>query len=324
MKLTRSLVLSAFVTAWTCFTCAVKAGPIENAQKPTLPTGFAGEGSPQSILRPHFGLRAGSPPAGSTGSITPLIGYTGGSVIQNPVVYVIWYGNWNSSNGSDTPGGQQIVRDFLNSLGGSHYFDINQTYSTNAYSITGNLVFGGECSDTGSVGLSLSDAAIFTIVNNALNNTTNGLPYNPNGIYLVLTSSFDVTKSGFCTSYCGWHTSRSSSKGLARYSWVGNANKCLANCSVQYSKSPNGNPGVDAMISIIAHELCEATTDPDPFRSWADANNAENADKCAWTFGSTSVTPSGAYYNVTLGGRNYLLQRNLIRNPNGNTYCVLQ
>ena len=39
------------------------------------------------------------------------------------------------------------------------------------------------------------------------------------------------------------------------------------------------------MASIIAHELEEAATDPD-LNAWYDRRGDENADKCAWTFGT--------------------------------------
>jgi hypothetical protein len=80
--------------------------------------------------------------------------------------------------------------------------------------------------------------------------------------------------------------------------------------------SPNGNAGVDGMTSVIAHELEEANTDPD-LNAWYDGSGAENADKCAWTFGSAqTLLPSGAYYNQTLGLHNYLIQRNLDASDN--------
>ena len=48
------------------------------------------------------------------------------------------------------------------------------------------------------------------------------------------------------------------------------------------------------MASIIAHELEEATTDPDPLSGWADSTGAENADKCAWTFGASPLKLGGS------------------------------
>jgi hypothetical protein len=51
--------------------------------------------------------------------------------------------------------------------------------------------------------------------------------------------------------------------------------------------------------------------------AWFSPKGAEDADMCAWTFGSSQARlPSGAYYNMTLNGistptRNYLIQREL-------------
>src|SRR4029077_10226973 len=70
-------------------------------------------GPPQIIshkTNPH--MERGNPPAGSIGSMTPVITNHGGPVMGSPNVYLIWYGNWNQSNGSDTAAGQAIVRDF--------------------------------------------------------------------------------------------------------------------------------------------------------------------------------------------------------------------
>ena len=55
------------------------------------------------------------------------------------------------------------------------------------------------------------------------------------------------------------------------------------------------------MASIIAHELEEAVTDPD-LNAWYDSRGYENADKCAWTFGTTYTAANGAEANMTLGG----------------------
>jgi hypothetical protein len=45
----------------------------------------------------------GAPTAGSTAQMTPVIKYNGGPVMGAPNVYIIWYGNWNQTNGSATP-----------------------------------------------------------------------------------------------------------------------------------------------------------------------------------------------------------------------------
>ena len=90
--------------------------------------------------------------------------------------------------------------------------------------------------------------------------------------------------------------------------------------AVAQAISPNGNAGVDGMISVLAHELEETNTDPNPTSGWLDNTGAENADKCAWTYGQLlTLAPYGFYYNMTLPTksqptRNYLVQRNLAAN----------
>jgi hypothetical protein len=246
---------------------------------------------------------------GGTGTVTPAITHHGGPVMAGTVnAYVIWYGNWNQTNGSDNPAGQQIVRDFLNNIGGSAYFNLNQTYSIAGQNITGAVSLGGETTDTGSRGTRLRDNDIQTIVTAKI--SSGALPYDANGVYFVLTSSNVSEQSGFCTRYCGWHTAATPSVGHIKYSFVGNANRCLSSCAAQ-SVGPNGNAGVDGMISVIVHELEEAVSDPD-LNAWYDSGGAENADKCAWTFGHAQYqTANGAWANVHLGSRDYLIQRNL-------------
>lgn len=261
---------------------------------------------------------------GGTGKLSAIT-YHGGALINTPTVYIIWYGNWNQGNGSDTPAGQQIVRDFVNAIGGSPYFNINSSYSTNGYNITGGVNNGGEASDAYSRGTRLRDSDILTIVNAKI--AASQLPYNANGVYFVLSSSDVNEQSGFCRLYCGWHTAGNASAGHVRYSFVGNANRCLSGCAAQ-TISPNSNAGVDGMISVIAHELEEAVTDPDPLSGWADSSNAENADKCAWTFGHAQYqVANGSWANMTLGSRNFLIQRNLYHNLNGpngiGDYCMV-
>jgi hypothetical protein len=75
------------------------------------------------------------------------------------------------------------------------------------------------------------------------------------------------------------------------------------------------------MASIIAHELEEAVTDPD-LNAWYDGRGAENADKCAWTFGTTYHAPNGALANVALGSRNFLIQQNWVNSGSG--FCALK
>jgi hypothetical protein len=259
-------------------------------------------------LNPHFGQLHASRPRKGTG-----ISYHGGPLILNGVnAYVIWYGNW-SGNSATT-----IITSFLHALGGSAYFNINTTYYNGSGThVRNSVTYGGATTDNYSQGTSLSDAQVQAVVSGVL--ASGALPTDANGVYFVLTSA-DVTEtSGFCTRYCGWHTYASIAGSNIKYSFVGNPDRCPTACEAQ-STSPNGNPGADGMVSIIAHELEEAVTDPN-LNAWYDSSGAENADKCAWTFGTTFTTSNGSQANMTLGGANYLIQQNWLNAGSG--YCAL-
>jgi len=236
----------------------------------------------------------------------------GGPVITGTTnMYYIWYGNW-SGNTATT-----ILTDFASNIGGSPYFNINTTYynSSNVY-VSNSVNYAGSTTDSYSQGTSLSDAAIQTVVSSAI--SSGRLPKDTNGIYFVLTSSDVTASSGFCTQYCGWHTHGTISGSDIKYSFVGNPDRCPTSCAMQ-TVGPNGNAGADGMASIIAHELEEAVTDPD-LNAWYDTRGYENADKCAWTFGTT-YTANGAMANVKLGTRDFLIQQNWVNAAGG--YCSM-
>lgn len=237
--------------------------------------------------------------------------YHGGAVMGAPVIYVIWYGDWLSGpGGSDNPGGQTVIRNFLNGLSGTPYEAINTTYSAGGTSITGTYGLGAEKTDNGTK-TALTDADIQAIV--ARNGGTD-----TNGIYMVLTASNVNETSGFCTQYCGWHTHATIGGKDIKYAFVGNPDRCPSSCSEQ--QAPNGYAGADGMVSIIAHEQEEAISDPD-LNAWYDRRGQENADKCAWTFGTVSGS-SGAQYNISFGGNSYLIQRNWVNASGG--FCSMQ
>jgi hypothetical protein len=242
---------------------------------------------------------------------TSTIQYHGGPVMLGTVkAYVVWYGNWTNDNSVT------IISDFLNHLGGSPYYNINTTYYNGSGThLQNSISFAGSANDNYSRGSSLTDTDIQTIVKTAI--SANALPLDANGVYFVLTSA-DVAKSGFCSSYCGWHTHATISGQDIKYAFVGNAGRCLNACAAQ-SVGPNGNAGADGTVSIIAHELEESASDPD-LNAWYDGSGAENADKCAWTFGTTYTTSNGSQANMHLGTRDYLIQQNWVNSGSG--FCA--
>ena len=250
----------------------------------------------------------GGPGGGGNG-----IDYHGGPVMVGTTnVYYIWYGNW-AGNTATT-----ILADLANSIGGSPYFNINTTYfNASNVKVSNSVHYVTSTNDNYSQGAALSDAAIKTVVSSAI--SSGSLPKDPNAVYFVLTSKDVNATSGFCTQYCGWHTHGTISGTDIKYSFVGNPDRCPSSCAAQ-TTGPNGNAGADGMASIIAHELAEAVTDPD-LNAWYDRRGYENADKCAWTFGTEYKVTNGAVANMKLGTRDYLIQRNWVNASGG--YCAL-
>ena len=255
------------------------------------------------------------PPAGHGGGHKTDNGiyYHGGPLLTSGVhLYYIWYGDW-SGNTAPT-----ILTDFANNIGGSQYYNINSTYyDGNSVHVSGVVNYAGSATDAYPYGTSLSDNDILSIVSDAIG--SGALPSDSNGVYFVLTSADVHETSGFCSSYCGWHTRGSIGGSDIKYGFIGNPDQCPSGCEAQ-TTSPNGNAGADGMASIIAHELEEANTDPD-LNAWYDHRGYENADKCAWTFGTTYTAGNGADANMKLGSRDYLIQENWVNASGG--YCAL-
>ncbi|HXU74455.1 MAG TPA: hypothetical protein VN947_34410 [Polyangia bacterium] len=255
----------------------------------------------------HEAAAAAKKPGGSG------IQYHGGPVMLGTVnIYYIWYGNWSGNNATT------ILTSFISNLGGSSYEHINSTYYDGSGNhVSGNLHYAGSTTDSYSQGTALSDAQIQTVVSSAI--SSGRLPKDTNGVYFVLTSADVNATSGFCTQYCGWHDDGTIAGSNIKYAFVGNPDRCPSSCAEQ-TTSPNGNAGADGMASIIAHESEEAISDPD-LNAWYDRRGEENADKCAWTFGTTSKASNGSLYNITLGGAHYLIQQNWVNSGAG--YCAM-
>src|SRR5262249_12656893 len=98
--------------------------------------------------------------------------------------------------------------------------------------------------------------------------------------------------------------------------FIGNSALC-AGCRAQ----PSDSDETDDRVNLIAHEIVETVTDPDG-NAWLDSDGNENADKCAWRFGDTYTTDSGALANMRLRERDCLVQENFVNVGDG--YCALQ
>jgi len=269
---------------------------------------------------------------GGGGGSNNGISYHGGPVLQSGtnVVAVYWASSPIYVNGP-TPGthggnaaDQSLVGEFLRSLGGSPYFNINSTYTDGSGRAIANSVSytGYWANNTGvpANGQNVSDGQMLSMLSSGF--TSGALTYDSHTLYAIFTAGTVNLGGGFGSQYCAYH-------------WYGTVNTSSGSRTVLYAAMPydhaysgacdvftqwgpaNGNvdPGADAEVNTLAHETEETTTDQFG-TAWYDSRGFENADKCAWTFGTTHVAGNGGTYNVTLGGKNYLIQQNWV-NANG-------
>jgi plastocyanin len=279
-----------------------------------------------SILASYSGNASNAPSASArftlnvtsgTGPKPPATGnginYNGGPVMSSGTnLYYIWYGSWT---GSPVPA---VLNAFGNGIGGSPYYHINTSYSDNSgKAVADSVTLMPSISDNYSQGKSLTDNMVFSVVSSAI--SSGKLPLDPNGIYFVFSSADVDETSGFCTQYCGWHSSASLNGVDVKFSFIGNPDRCPSACTTSMP-APNGSRAGDGMASVLAHELSETVSDPD-LNAWFSSSGQENGDLCAWNFGSVSHTASGLAYNLVLPTGNFLIQQMWLNARGG--ACVL-
>ncbi len=250
--------------------------------------------------------------------------HQGGTVILKPRVYVIWYGDWDKKSCSAEDHGNStasILMNLTKHIGDSEWNAINTSYfqmvNGKKQFVSSGIEYAGCVVDSGSLGLSLngpSDAIVADVVDAQLQ--SGALSTDANGVYLVLTAT-NVQVTGFQTVFCGYHDYYVLPTMEIKYAFIGDPslNMNPGGCVSQPTVSPNKNPAADAMASVLAHELIEPISDP-LFDAWFDQGGWENADKCAYRYGTVTQAADGSFSNMTIGDRPYLIQQNVAANTN--------
>ncbi|XP_042507382.1 protein EXORDIUM-like 5 [Macadamia integrifolia] len=267
--------------------------------------------------------------------------YHMGPVLSSPInIYLIWYGLW-------TPPQKLLIKDFLLSISASHraapspsvsdWWSTVTLYTDQTNSnISRSVAIAREYDDLRySIGKNLTRLGIQQVINNAVKSAPFQVDHK-NGIYLVLSSS-DVTVQDFCRAACGFHyfTFPSIVGHTLPYAWVGNSEKqCPGMCAYPFAvpsymggggpgamSPPNGDVALDGMISVIAHELAELSSNP-LINAWYAGEDPtapqEIGDLCEGYYGSGAgggymgqvmKDRAGKTYNLHgRGGRKFLVQ----------------
>lgn len=260
-------------------------------------------------------------------------------------VHPIWYGPWPAEQ-------KRTIRAFLRSLSPqssgekegavpspsvADWWRTVRLYTDQTTANVSAVVALGQekCDARMSRGASLTRMDIQTVVKDAVTARTRPLPVDAGGVYLVLTSP-EVRVENFCGQVCGFHyfTFPSVVGYTLPYAWVGNsAGRCPEVCAYPFAipayvpgrrpeAPPNGDAGVDGMVSVIAHELAEMASNPLANAWYAGGDPSfptEIADLCEGIYGTggggaytgqlLTDGRSGASYNLNgVGGRRFLVQ----------------
>lgn len=268
------------------------------------------------------------------------IQYWGGGIIDKQRIAMIYYSPTTLFKNGPRPGSvgngetdRSLVGHFLNNIGKTDYWNINSTYYED-FGKKPNYVknwmqyksYWAANADAPNSGDVVTEDDMVSLIETGFANGS--LKYDANTLYMIATGPGVNLGGGFSSkslSYCAFHSGY----------WFDDGSPIVQFGAMPYdadfnpqhpskggfictylTKGPNGELGADATVSALVHETEETATDPVSlqvppyFAGWYDTDGEENADKCAYTYGSTLAVNNLDYWNVTIGDKPYLIQRN--------------
>ncbi len=263
------------------------------------------------------------------------ISYHGGPVLQagTNVAAIYWAsapifvnGPTAGSKGAGSGDGS-LIGTFLRGLGGSPYFNINHSYTNGSGAAIVNAVaytqYWANNASVPAAGASVSDAQMTSMLQSGFN--SGSLTFDASTVYAIFTAGTVNLGGGFGTQYCAYHTHATVT--------IGGVAKTVLYAAMPYNyaypsactsglAAANGtaDKGADYEVNTLAHEIEETTTDM-MGTAWYDSRGYENADKCAWNWGTTYTTAAGGKANMNIGGKDFLVQQNWVNAGSGG--CVL-
>jgi len=214
----------------------------------------------------------------------PNLIYHGGPVVTGgaAVTAIFWGTSWSS----DPQNKMGWLGSFYRGVGNSSYAGTNTEYTngsgqhvSSGVSYNGSLV---DLSAAPSHAPSTDDirAEVEKMITNPV----------PNGYYPVY-----IDQSRGHARYCAWHSTGTVRGVVVQFGFFFNLDGD-AGCDPD-SPVTSYSQGVAALGNVSGHELSEMLTDPQ-LNAWYDSKGAENADKCAWTFGSRTLNLGGTQWKI--------------------------
>lgn len=240
--------------------CAAVAQPADTPEPPMLGVHWA------------RGVNA----AGARASSSPQMTWHGGNVMYTSITLPIFWGtNWQKSSFA----GDKIsgLQSFYKGEGGSGYAGTSDEYTDAGGHVTSGSTYFGSLTDfSAAVNNANRTTPILNEVCKVL--AANNIAPVSNGYYPVYTD----TPRGHA-GFCAWHSWGSCNGVNVQFAFFFSLDGD-AGCDPEDSSGLHSQ-GLAALANVSGHELSEARTDPRG-SAWYDSSGAENADKCAWVFGT--------------------------------------
>ena len=266
--LTALIALATAALATAAATVAAAAGPSINA-------------APQAGIVWERGLQHAAGHGKHTSS--PNLTYHGGAIMTGTtqVFPIFWGTSWGSYT-DETGGIETLYAGFDKNA----YTDTNTEYQDSSGAFVSDRIADNAPTfdPTAAISHAPQTSDILAEVGRMFPNPT------PNAYYPVY-----VDQPRGHARYCAWH-STGTVNGVSVQ--IGFFFKLDGDPGCDPQASGTGHTqGLDALANVTGHELSEMLTDPQ-LDAWYDSQGAENADKCAWTFGARLLSIGGQKWKI--------------------------
>jgi hypothetical protein len=246
------------------------------------------------------------------GHRSPNLTWHGGPVMHGTFVEPIFWGaSWSGYSGDKVTG----MQSFYSGMGSTSYAGTNSEYTDGAGHVDTGITLGATYFDFSTV--NATGQTTSPILAKVCANITNPVA---NGYYPVYTDR-PRGNAGFCA----WHSAGTCGGVPVQFAFFFKLDGDPG-CDPQDASGLHSQ-GLAAIANVSGHELSEALTDP-RLNAWYDSSGSENADKCAWSFGTPLLTFSdgsqwkiqgnwsNAAYNASTGFTNTSGQRGCLDGGN--------
>jgi hypothetical protein len=250
--------------------------------------GSVAQANPPEVQKNGLAYAKGHDANHGPASKSLLTYHNGGVMATGATIKAIFWGNW-SSPGDKISG----IDAFYGGIGDSPYLRSNSEYTQSGGApVSTSVTAQGHTTDSSATpGKDPGTNGVLAEVAKMIGSSAVS-----NGYYPVYT---DIPRGN--AGYCAWHSWGSVGSTPVQFAFF-----------FKLDNDPGCDPGGDgtnlrAIANVSGHELSEALTDPRG-AGWFDRQGAENADRCAWTFGPL----------VSFGGATWKIQGNFSNNAYAN------